>query len=247
MTNSTVSGNTAGNNAGGIYNGGELFLVHCTVTQNSSPSGGGIVNGVGDVLELQNTIVANNLGGGDFAGDPPISLGFNLDSDGSGSLAAAGDLSSVNPMLGALTDNGGITMTHALISGSAAIDAIPAGNCGASTDQRHVSRSQGAGCDIGAYELEATCTLSLEPTFRQGDLLLEITVGTTVPATVSLWAFALGNGAQVVSAPVPAINPATTFSLGFPVPPLGTVGLLVLLHNSDGVLCHDFQLVDTGL
>jgi chitodextrinase len=43
----------------------------------------------------------------------------------------------------------------ALPSGSPAVDAIPPATpgCTGSTDQRGVSRPQGAGCDIGAYEL----------------------------------------------------------------------------------------------
>jgi hypothetical protein len=48
--------------------------------------------------------------------------------------------------------NGGLTRTHALLAGSPAI------NAGASclaTDQRGISRPQGAACDIGAYEAVA--------------------------------------------------------------------------------------------
>nr|MDJ0892672.1 choice-of-anchor Q domain-containing protein [Gammaproteobacteria bacterium] len=57
-----------------------------------------------------------------------------------------------------LADNGGPTLTHALVSGSPAIDAVPASaDCGG-TDQRGESRRQDGngdgvpGCDIGAYE-----------------------------------------------------------------------------------------------
>ncbi|NNC99145.1 MAG: hypothetical protein HKN85_03085 [Gammaproteobacteria bacterium] len=49
-----------------------------------------------------------------------------------------------------LADNGGPTLTHALLVGSPAIDAA-VGTCPA-TDQRGVARPQGAGCDVGAYE-----------------------------------------------------------------------------------------------
>jgi hypothetical protein len=43
----------------------------------------------------------------------------------------------------------------ALLAGSAAIDAIPASSasCAGAHDQRGVTRPQGGGCDIGAYEL----------------------------------------------------------------------------------------------
>jgi hypothetical protein len=59
----------------------------------------------------------------------------------------------VDPRLAALADNGGPTQTQALEAGSPAIDAVPASSAGcAATDQRGVSRPQGGGCDIGAYE-----------------------------------------------------------------------------------------------
>jgi len=56
-------------------------------------------------------------------------------------------------MLSALADYGGPTHTHALMSGSSAIDMADGGLC-PGTDQRGVSRPQGDGCDIGAYEYE---------------------------------------------------------------------------------------------
>ena len=43
---------------------------------------------------------------------------------------------------------------HALLSGSVAIDVIPADMCEVDTDQRGVTRPQGAMCDVGAFELE---------------------------------------------------------------------------------------------
>ena len=57
--------------------------------------------------------------------------------------------------LGPLADYGGPTLTHALAPGSPAIDAADADQCEA-TDQRGVSRPQGEGCDIGAFETTST-------------------------------------------------------------------------------------------
>ena len=56
-------------------------------------------------------------------------------------------------LLGPLADNGGPTLTHALLAGSPAIDAADAAACPA-TDQRGVVRPRDAGCDVGAFELE---------------------------------------------------------------------------------------------
>jgi hypothetical protein len=73
-----------------------------------------------------------------------------------------------DPNLGPLADNGGATQTHALLSGSPAIDAGDNSTCPA-TDQRGVARPQGSACDIGAYELgdfEAQIQLFLPLTQR---------------------------------------------------------------------------------
>jgi hypothetical protein len=88
------------------------------------------------------------------------SWGNNLDSDGSCGFAMPNDLSGLDPRLGPLSDNGGLTPTHALLPGSPAIDHIPVAECRlpriVGIDQRGVTRPQPAGdaCDIGSYEAE---------------------------------------------------------------------------------------------
>ena len=52
--------------------------------------------------------------------------------------------------LGPLQDNGGPTMTHALLPGSVAIDVIPADMCEVDEDQRGEPRD--SMCDVGAFE-----------------------------------------------------------------------------------------------
>jgi hypothetical protein len=64
------------------------------------------------------------------------------------------DVSAGALALGALADNGGPTLTHALDPASIAVDAIPVELCGADEDQRGVARPQGGMCDIGSFELE---------------------------------------------------------------------------------------------
>ncbi len=60
----------------------------------------------------------------------------------------------INPLLGSLTNNGGITMTMALLPGSPALDAGDDTLTG--TDQRGFSRKSGFHVDIGAYEESTT-------------------------------------------------------------------------------------------
>ena len=89
---------------------------------------------------------------------------FNLSSDnGSGFLNQATDKINANAGLAPLANNGGLTQSHALLSGSAALDAGK--NFGADSDQRGAARvfdiaslanaAGGDGSDIGAFETQA--------------------------------------------------------------------------------------------
>jgi hypothetical protein len=170
VSNSTISGNSVANgNGGGIYNQNccaGLQVSNSTISGNSAsvrqqtePAvgyGGGIYNTFSSAL-LKNTIVANNtsaLGGSCYGGDDG---GYNLDSGTScGFSTSNNSLSGVDPMLGKLADNGGPTMTHALLAGSPAID--KGNSFGATTDQRGFARPQGTASDIGSFESAFTTT-----------------------------------------------------------------------------------------
>jgi len=156
VTNSTFSGNTASNKGGGIYNtGGTLTVRNSTLSSNSASSGnGGGINFETGLFNYSNTIIANHTSG-DCVNTG--SIGTNINNwvqDGSCAPLKSGD-----PLLGPLANNGGSTETMALLTGSLAIDAGDAATCAAAPvsgkDQRGVTRPQGAGCDIGAYEAGA--------------------------------------------------------------------------------------------
>ena len=78
------------------------------------------------------------------------SSGFTLPGDAVGSAA-----SPMDPKLGPLANNGGLTFTMALLPAGPAIDAGVAAGAPA-TDQRGVARPQGAAVDVGAYEFRFT-------------------------------------------------------------------------------------------
>ncbi len=166
LVNSTVSGNHA-NFGGGIANQGTVELTNSTITGNSANNeGGGIKNFFpGNMVELVNTIVAGQALGTDCHGIPVTSNGHNLDSDGSCGFSAPGDLTA-DPLLGPLQNNGGPTETHALLTGSPAIDTADDVACPA-TDQRGKDRpidGDGNGlaiCDIGAFEKEEPTAITL--------------------------------------------------------------------------------------
>ncbi|MDP1615568.1 MAG: choice-of-anchor Q domain-containing protein [Methylococcales bacterium] len=146
LTNSTVSGNSAFS-GGGIRNAKNLTLINTTLSGNRAA---GIVNSGN--LTLINSLIANSrpansdcLNG---SGAIVIAQGINLVEDGSCGADISGD-----PKLGALLNNGGTTATHALLSGSDALDFAIKKYCPA-TDQRGVKRPQpfAGNCDLGAFE-----------------------------------------------------------------------------------------------
>jgi Tol biopolymer transport system component len=169
LLNSTISGN----DGRGVYNSGQLVVNNSTITGNTASfgKGGGIFlesNPGFTSLTLQNSILAGNVGqngvpdcGGGFETYP--SAGHNLigNLQGCPIVPAASDLLNIDPGLGPLQDNGGPTLTHALLPGSPAIDsanpAPPGSEEGACEriDQRGIRRPQERACDIGAFEVAA--------------------------------------------------------------------------------------------
>lgn len=161
LTNVTIYSNTALVSGGGIYlthvnNGQGVTALNVTLANNSVTAGsGGNLYNESSTVRLQNTLIADGTAGGsdqNCAGNPGpniTSLGHNLDSDGTCGLSGTGDISSVDPLLDDLADNGGSTRTAALLTGSPAINA---GSGCPPTDQRGVTR---IACDIGAYGYDA--------------------------------------------------------------------------------------------
>ncbi|HUG66550.1 MAG TPA: choice-of-anchor Q domain-containing protein [Pirellulaceae bacterium] len=167
VQNSTFSGNSAAF-GGGIYNDKTLTLKSSTLSGNSAweNRGGGIYIGPNAIATtLNNTIVAANFSD-DISGAVGVSSSHNLVgvntnlsgiSHGSNGNHIGTAAAPINPMLGALQNNGGLTQTLALLPGSPAINAgdnslIPAG---VTTDQRGpgYARVDDGTVDIGAYEL----------------------------------------------------------------------------------------------
>ena len=164
LTNVTVSTNSADDHGGGLYNQeATANLTNVTMAFNRADEdnndicdGGGIYESTGDTVNLRNTILAGNVDRSidedvhpDCSG-PMTSGGNNLvqRTDGCTGLGAS-DLTGVDPLLASLADNGGPTLTHALLPGSPAVDR--AGSA-PSDDQRGVPRPYGPAPDIGAYE-----------------------------------------------------------------------------------------------
>jgi hypothetical protein len=171
--NSTISGNRAGEGGGIFQTSGTLILNHATVTNNIvNWAGSGLYNydAFNSATIIKNSIIAGNRNVytspiGDVYGSV-TSYNFNLIGNGSGSSGWAYDRVGSNntvldPRLGALRDNGGTTPTHALLSGSLAIDAASSDDMvyeDMAPNQRGVAIQNGRR-DIGAVEFTASDAL----------------------------------------------------------------------------------------
>ncbi len=178
LTNSTLSGNSASKDGGGIYaEGGQIKLYNVTIATNHvtvpvgvtySGVGGGMYILTRVVFSAQNALIADNTHA--YGAYLPVaddcfgtinSLGYNL-VENTFACALIGTLNSnltgVDPKLGPLQTSIGSTQTQEPKHGSPAIDAGQTPNCTDANgvvimiDQRGVKRPLGGRCDIGAVE-----------------------------------------------------------------------------------------------
>jgi sulfur relay (sulfurtransferase) complex TusBCD TusD component (DsrE family) len=180
LRNSTLSGNSADAGGGGLMvSNASMALTNDTLTKNRSDAdasnggAGGGLNVISGTLMLGNSIVAGNFMGtgttaSNVGGSVAAGSSFNLiGTGGAGGLtngANGNQVGVANPGLAPLADNGGSTQTHALLTGSSALDAGSndlAVSAGLTADERgapfaRVLDSADAGTtatvDIGALE-----------------------------------------------------------------------------------------------
>lgn len=198
LTSNTAQGGTGGNTGSGLGGGlfnrtGTVTINNTTMAANTANDGGGGVYNLGDganaILNMTSCIVANTPNGAqDFVGNAinggaSVSGGTNnlieLDSDFDGSIVTSSD-----PQLAPLSNNGGPTQTMALLAGSPAID-TGVNLLGLTSDQRGApfTRSFGAAVDIGAFEVQSlsfvvdTATDEEDGNYNTGDLSLREAIG----------------------------------------------------------------------
>ena len=183
--NSTISGNMAATAGGAMYvDRGDVSLVQSTVAFNTGSTNYGIflfaMEDEPASLYLTNSLVLQAEPAQVACSAPSeyaTIIGGNSLATHAGCTGVATPLASINP--GPLADNGGPTLTHALLAGSVAIDA--GGDCvadrGLDEDQRGEPRPGGesSACDLGAYEAQEVQL--------QADLALTKTVLPTEAAT----------------------------------------------------------------
>ncbi len=163
VVNSTFDANTVETDSpgyGGAIEGsgaGSSHIVLHHVTLTGTLIGHGVVNGAS--VTITSSILADNADGSCSSFSGITSGGGNVGDDDTCGLAEPDDVLG-DPLLGALGDNGGATLTRLPLAGSPAIDAALADECEA-TDQRGANRPADgdddgvAGCDSGAVEVAA--------------------------------------------------------------------------------------------
>jgi len=150
IANSTVSGHA---NTVAVKNDlGSVTFTNSTITNNDT----GLLQTEGSTAHVYDTILAGNTTM-DYDGDTAdiISDGCNIYGFSTNPITpAAGDQFGLNfaaLLIGPLQDNGGTTLTHALLPNSPALNAGDNASAPA-TDQRGLSRIVNGTIDIGAYE-----------------------------------------------------------------------------------------------
>ncbi|MEJ1931239.1 Calx-beta domain-containing protein [Nostoc sp. NIES-2111] len=253
LLNTTVSGNSANSKGGGIYasTDGVFNLLNSTVTNNTaistaSGNGGGGIYSLSATINLKNTIVAGNINSNapDLLSSVLSSAIFNGNNNNligsltgaKGTVGTGTDIVNPNPGLGPLQNNGGLTLTHALLPGSPAINAgnsslIPAdtedldgdGNTTEPTpyDQRGLTRVVGGTVDIGAFEVQAATLPSLsikDITVTEGNtgtknatFTVTLSAASTSVVTVN---YATANGTATVGSDYTATTGTLTFNPG---------------------------------
>ena len=284
LSQSTVSGNSVqGNGArgGAVFSGyGTVIVSQSTLTLNSSTqnAGGGIFSDSGSI-SIRNSIVAGNT---DDGSAPDVQRSINIGDtlsvvssligrNNGTALATSGVINpaangnwiggdtpgaAIDPMLAALGNNGGSTMTHALLENS------PAFNAGSSSlavdildndvplavDQRGVgfSRIQFGRPDMGAFE-SATLDSPDGTTFSDAFVL-------TYSSTTTV-----GNVVVTISANGGPVRELGTFPMTVPlvldglggtdsVRVVGTSGAdTITVNNSTGLVANGASLILTRI
>jgi hypothetical protein len=200
FTNTTVANNGgASSRGGGIDNGGAaLTLINDTLSGNVR---GALLTDQGASTTVENTIIGAGFSDGvDFACIAPghtddindrttanavtTDGGHNIDQDGHCDLSGPGDVSGQDPMLVPIADNGGPTLTQALLAGSPALGDPATSDC-PTVDQRGETRPSGK-CDIGAVEAVVLAPPGGTPTASTGDSANVTDTSADLSATINL-------------------------------------------------------------
>jgi CSLREA domain-containing protein len=191
VRDSTLSGNTSDGDGGGFYStAGTANISRTTIANNTADAdannagdGGGLARVGAGTVNVLSSILGDNLDLSATTIVPEcsgtiVSQGTNVIESTAGCTGTVGSYEIADAMLGPLTNNGGVTLTHAIPSISPAVDNVPAndGDC-VGIDQRGVPRPVGPGCDSGGYEHAACLGVTVNVVGTDGDDVITGTSG----------------------------------------------------------------------
>eukprot|EP00545_Synedropsis_sp_CCMP1620_P004907 CAMPEP_0119005898 /NCGR_PEP_ID=MMETSP1176-20130426/1992_1 /TAXON_ID=265551 /ORGANISM="Synedropsis recta cf, Strain CCMP1620" /LENGTH=839 /DNA_ID=CAMNT_0006957757 /DNA_START=70 /DNA_END=2592 /DNA_ORIENTATION=- len=155
MSHSTFSNNSASVSGGAIYNSlGTISMTHCSIFQEDDGTVLGDDNPASFVVT--NSLMSNTGTGGSICKSTTTITdgGFNLFDDSTCGNSNLDNTFATEEFLGPLANNGGSTLTRALLAGSPAISAADPSTC-PFIDQRGFISPSCHACDIGAVEFDA--------------------------------------------------------------------------------------------
>lgn len=161
IVNSTLSANDGGIRGGAVFNfNGTTRLKNVTMSGNVATQNGGTIYVNAGTVDVQNSIITDSAVNDCFKTASSTLSGSNnlVDDHNTGGACDPISTAAVTNFDTTLADNGGPTLTHALLPGSNARN-NGANNCPDQNstplirDQRGISRPQSTACDIGAFEL----------------------------------------------------------------------------------------------
>ena len=98
-----------------------------------------------------------------------------------------------------------------------------------------------------ALTMKPQCTLNLELAYTDDILVMDFDLGLLEPASWGVWLLVQKQIIPLWSYPMPRVDPPLSPSLPiFGFPQLGKIVFITALTASDGVICFDFAMVDTG-
>jgi hypothetical protein len=226
IRNSTLSGNYVSSGTGtsfapsfggAVYSeNGTLDVYNSTITNNAALSGRDFyIKGVGAgqtaVAQIYSSIIAQadvQVTAKDFLAT--FEDGGQVDVSGANNLIRSHNnygsiiISSDDPLLGTLTNNGGPTLTHALLTDSPAIG-LGTNLLNLSNDQRGSSyaRVVGGTTDIGAFEVQTVAAPALPGDYNGNhfvDAADYVVWRKTMGAEVPQYSGADGNGSSIIDA-----------------------------------------------
>jgi predicted outer membrane repeat protein len=90
------------------------------------------------------------------------------------------------------------------------------------------------------------CTLTVELGYASDTLTMSFEIGTLEPATWNVWLSYQNRMITIRSSPIPVVDPPVTGSLTITRPNLGTVGVLTTLTTAEGIICSEWETINTG-